>query len=269
MSKLSQALLTVVTTFALVGSARAEPKQLLLVGQGPDGHAPETHEFMAGTRVIGAMLKDIGGLRITSVNGDEPWMEGPDLIGKADGVVIFVSEGARWAQRDARRWEALTRLAARGGGVVALHWGIGAKDPQYIAGYQKLIGGIHGGPDRKYQVLETDLTPSDHPIAQGIEPFRAHDEYYYQLKFVQPSEQIVPVLKAKIEDIHHTVAWAWERPDGGRSFGFSGLHFHNNWKRKDYRRLVAQAILWTNKLDVPKDGIEVDVPSDALELKAN
>lgn len=268
MSQLNQAFLTIVTSFALVGLASAEPKQLLLVGQGPDGHPPETHEFMAGTRVIEAMLKDVGALKITSVNGDEPWMEGPDLIGAADSVVIFVSEGARWSQRDPRRWEALTRLAARGGGVVALHWGIGAKDPKYITGYQNLIGGIHGGPDRKYKVLETDLTPLNHPIAQGIEPFRAHDEYYYQLKFVQPSEQIVPVLKAEIEGADHTVAWAWERPDGGRSFGFSGLHFHNNWKREPFRRLVAQAILWTNKLDVPEEGLNVDVPSDVLELQA-
>ena len=269
MPTLTRTLLSVVVSFALIGPACAEPKQLLLVGQGPDGHPPETHEFIAGTRVIEAMLKKVDDLKITSVNGDEPWMEGPDLIGKADGVVIFVSEGARWAQRDARRWEALTRLAARGGGVVALHWGIGAKDPQYIAGYQKLIGGIHGGPDRKDNVLETDLTPSDHAIAQGIEPFRAHDEYYYQLKFVQPTEQIARVLSAKIEGADQTVAWAWERPDGGRSFGFSGLHFHNNWKREPYRRLVAQAILWTNKLDVPNDGLTVDVPSEALELNAN
>ena len=27
------------------------------------------------------------------------------------------------------------------------------------------------------------------------------------------------------------VSWAWPRPDGGRSFGFTGLHFHENWRR--------------------------------------
>jgi hypothetical protein len=64
-----------------------------------------------------------------------------------------------------------------------------------------------------------------------------------------------------------TVAWAWERPDGGRSFGFSGLHFHNNWRLPEYRRLVAQGILWTLKVSVPKDGLPVEITDDDLKLK--
>ena len=46
---------------------------------------------------------------------------------------------------------------------------------------------------------------------------------------------------------------------GGRSFGFSGMHFHDNWKRDDYRRLVAQGVLWTVKLPVPEKGLVVDL----------
>ena len=245
----------------------AERKQVLLIGQGPDGHPPKTHEFMAGMQVLEALFNEIDGLEVTTVDGSEPWAEGPDLVNKADGVVIFVSEGAKWAQSDARRWEALTKLAARGGGVVALHWGIGAKDPKYIAGYRELIGGVHGGPDRKYSVLETDITPvSEHSIAHGIEPFRARDEYYHHLKFVQPEGTVDPVLSAKIGDEKHTVAWAWQRPDGGRSFGFSGLHFHDNWSKEPYRRLVAQAVLWTNGLEVPKEGMKVEIDAGVLEL---
>lgn len=246
----------------------AEPKRVLLIGQGPDGHPPKTHEFMAGTRVLQALLKDVDGLNVSVVNASEPWPDGPDLISKADGVVIFVSEGAKWAQSDARRWEALTKLAARGGGVVALHWGIGAKDPKYIAGYRQFIGGVHGGPDRKYSVLETNVKPAgDHPIARGIEPFRARDEYYHHLKFVQPEGTIDPVLTAAIDGEDHTVAWAWKRPDGGRSFGFSGLHFHENWEKNPYRRLVAQAVLWTNGLEVPNDGLKVEIDAEVLKLE--
>jgi hypothetical protein len=56
-----------------------------------------------------------------------------------------------------------------------------------------------------------------------------------------------------------TVAWAWERPDGGRSAGFSGLHFHENWKLPEYRRLMTQAVLWTTKLPVPSRGIRIEL----------
>jgi type 1 glutamine amidotransferase len=62
-------------------------------------------------------------------------------------------------------------------------------------------------------------------------------------------------VNAVIDGEAHTVAWALEREGGGRSFGFSGLHFHENWQLPEYRRLVTQAVLWTLDLPIPKDGI--------------
>ena len=38
--------------------------------------------------------------------------------------------------------------------------------------------------------------------------------------------------------------WVYERPDGGRGFGFTGGHFHANWANDDQRKLVLNAILW-------------------------
>jgi hypothetical protein len=70
----------------------------------------------------------------------------------------------------------------------------------------------------------------------------------------------------RIDDSDETVAWSWERPDGGRSFGFSGLHFHENWRLIEYRRLVAQAILWTLRLPVPTKGLDVRVTDKELRL---
>ena len=56
---------------------------------------------------------------------------------------------------------------------------------------------------------------------------------------------------------------AWDRPDGGRSFGFVGLHFHKNWERIEYRRLVSQAILWSLKMPIPEGGLK-DEQSTAM-----
>lgn len=250
------------------GSARAEPpKKLLIVGDKPDGHPATTHEFIAGTHILAELLKGQDGLEVTVADGREPWADGPDMIRQADSIVIFVSEGGKWAQADPRRYEALTQLAARGGGITALHWGIGAKDGKYIDGYQKLIGGIHGGDDRKYIVqLQTATPTADHPITRGIKPFEIKDEFYYRLKFAKDGK-LTPILQAEIDGKPETVAWAWERPSGGRSFGFSGLHFHANWKRQAYRRLVAQGVLWTMGLDVPANGLDAKVDPQAFELK--
>jgi hypothetical protein len=57
-----------------------------------------------------------------------------------------------------------------------------------------------------------------------------------------------------------------ERPDGGRSFGYVGIHFHINWERVEYRRLVSNAILWTLGRDVPAGGAAAEVPVETLKL---
>ena len=62
-----------------------------------------------------------------------------------------------------------------------------------------------------------------------------------------------------------TTAWAFERPDGGRGFGFTGGHFHKGWGNDDQRKLVLNAILWTAKADVPAGGVESKISAQDLE----
>lgn len=255
---------------AVLGAVRAtaeEPKRLLLIGQGPDGHPPATHEFMAGLRVLEHVLARVPNLEITTVKADDSWPEGPALIREADGVVLYLSQGARWIESDPRRLDAMAELASRGGGIAALHWAIGAKDPQYIETCLAFLGGCHGGPDRKYVVMDATVQVADrgHPVTRGIDDFDVHDEFYYRLKFVQPDEQIEPIVQVAIDGRDETVAWGWRRPDGGRSFGFSGMHFHRNWELEAYRRLAAQGVLWTLDLPIDGAGIDVSCPDDVLE----
>lgn len=224
-------------------------KKLLLLAQGPDGHPPQTHEYAAGLQRLEKLLRQVPELEVEFIRADEPWSEGPQQLQKADGAVLFLSEGAKWIQADPRRLDAFAALAVRGGGLSALHWGTGTKKAKEIKAYVDLLGGCHGGPDRRYKYLDTEARPAEprHPIASGIKPFHVHDEFYYELKFAKSSGTLHPVLEALIDEQQQTVSWAWERPDGGRSFGFTGLHFDENWKLKQYRRLVTQGVLWTMK----------------------
>src|SRR5262249_31680836 len=127
----------------------------------------------------------------------------------------------------------------------------------------------HGGPDRKYAVVETELRVADreHPVARGLpEKFRVKEEFYYALKVARPAEDVKPVVRATIGGKEEMVGWAWRRPDGGRSFGFSGLHFHDNWRREEYRLLVAPGVLWTLDAPIPAKGLAVKVSDDELKL---
>lgn len=255
--------------FAGLAFAADVPKKVLLVSSGPDGHPAATHEYAPGLDILAKCLKPVAGVDVTTAKADGPWKEGPELVGRADVVVVFLSEGAKWLSADEKRLAAFRQHAKRGGGLVVIHWGMGAKDAEPIEAFVALFGGCHGGPDRKYQVVETTALVADpkHPITAGIKDFKVREEFYYKLKFPKGEPAVKPVLQAEIDGATETVAWSWARADGGRSFGFSGLHFHDNWKREEYRRLVSQAVLWTAKLAVPEKGLAVELPESAYQLE--
>ncbi len=238
--------------------AQAPKKRVLLLWQSPDGHPKDTHEYQLGQKILKATLEKHGPIDATLVNADDPWKEGPALLAKADGVVLFISEGAKWLSADDKRLAAFRAGAKRGMGLSVLHWGMGTKDAKNIDAFVELFGGCHGSPDRKYKVVETDalvLAEKRHPIQSGMSNFKVREEFYYTLKF--PRSGVEPILSAEIDGEDQVVAWAYTRKDEGRSFGFSGLHFHENWQLPEYRRLVAQGVLWTLDLPIPKDGIAV------------
>jgi type 1 glutamine amidotransferase len=120
----------------------------------------------------------------------------------------------------------------------------------------------------------------DHPITRGVKPFDIQDEWYFNIRFAPESEKLTPILKAtppddkrgtpeakKFPGREEIVAWALERDKGGRSFGFTGGHFHKNWGDENFRRLVVNAILWTAQIEVPKEGAKVDL--DPADLNKN
>jgi type 1 glutamine amidotransferase len=230
--------------------------RVLLLWQSPDGHPKNTHEYQLGQKILKRELDKFTALEVTLACADDPWKEGPELLAKAGGVVLFVSEGAKWVSANPDRLAAFQALAKRKAGLSVLHWGMGTKDAKNIAAFVDLFGGCHGGPDRKYKVLQTDakIANKEHPITSGLADFKARDEFYYQLKFAKTK---TPLLNVTIDGESYPVAWALEREGGGRSFGFSGLHFHENWQTPEYRRLVTQGVLWTLELPIPKDGIAV------------
>src|SRR5262249_57016167 len=139
-----------------------------------------------------------------------PWRDGPDLIGRSDCVLLFLSEGARWVSADEKRLAAFRQLARRGGGLACLHWAMGSREAEPIGPFVELFGGCHGGPDRKYAVVEAAVAVADpkHPVATGIKDFTVKDEFYYQLKFPKSGPGVKPILQATIEGNKETVAWA-------------------------------------------------------------
>lgn len=231
----------------------AAPHRILLLSQSPDGHPAGSHEYAYGQAILTQLLQPIEGIEVTISKADGEWPEGPELLRKADTVVLFVSEGGRWIDEDPRRQQAFFELADRGGGIVGLHWALGCKSESHIPTATRLFGACHGGADRKYQVTTTNVTLTEsHPITAGLKSWRIHDEFYYRLKRTDRGGELRSLVTVDVDGSPEMVGWAWSRPDGGRSFGFTGGHFHDHWLRPDYQRLFVQGILWAAKQPVPE-----------------
>jgi hypothetical protein len=102
---------------------------------------------------------------------------------------------------------------------------------------------------------------------QGVKPIlvaRPSDETR-QGKSASPRGPYPHIVAASGRE--EVLMWAVERPDGGRGFGFTGGHVHNNWGNDDFRRIMLNALLWIAKADVPPEGVQSAVTED--ELKQN
>jgi hypothetical protein len=153
------------------------------------------------------------------------------------------------------------------GGYFEPHWSV---NPHWTANFKEL---------------------PQHPITRGVEPFEINDEWYYHMRFRPDLQGVTPILTdlppestltrpdgphsgnpdvrraiAAREPQH--VAWAYERADGHRGFGFTGGHFHWNWGNDEFRQIVLNAIVWTAHGEVPQRGVE-DQPVTKDDLLLN
>ncbi|MBM3847863.1 MAG: hypothetical protein FJ405_16455 [Verrucomicrobia bacterium] len=75
-----------------------------------------------------------------------------------------------------------------------------------------------------------------------------------------------PAVRASVaRGDQQVVMWSTERPDGGRGFGFTGGHFHRNWADDNFRKVFLNALLWIAKVEVPTEGVQSMVSTDAIK----
>jgi type 1 glutamine amidotransferase len=259
-------------SLALVSAAsdaQAADTKIVLIA-GTPSHAAGAHEFNAGTKLLVKCLKETPGIDPVFVEGG--WPKDESVFRGAKSVVFFMDGGDRHPMIQGERLETMRKLMDRGVGLVCLHYAV--EFPKGKVGDQILdwLGGYYethysDNPHNNAQIVPK----SEHPITRGVKPFRANDEWYFKIRFRPEDLRVTPILTAE-ELVGHdkktyqdqVVAGATERKDGGRSFGFTGGHFHTNWGEANFRTLVLNSILWSAKLEVPSDGVKCPVSTEEL-----
>jgi hypothetical protein len=256
-------------------------KKIVLV-EGRQSHGPGEHEFFAGCAVLMNLLKQTDG--VWPVMARDGWPKNEKIFDGAASLVFFMDgrDGHPVVQTDKMgdRMDRLQKLMDRGVGWVNLHYAVdyrpkfGKRVMSWMGGYYEPDYSINPHWDAAIRSLP------QHPITRGVKPFVLRDEWYYNMRFPEDMKGVTPILTAippdgtrqtKAAKEHpgrpEHLAWAHERPDGGRGFGFTGAHFHRNWADENFRRVVVNAILWTAKVDVPASGAKVDF--DPADLNRN
>ena len=269
----------------------ATGKPLVVMIAGSPSHGPGLHEYNAGVLLFAKSLRQGADGKVeVSMHLDGTWPDAAELARAA--TILMYSDGGE--KHPALQDDHLAQLAAqmkRGCGFVCLHFALevprekgGPEFREWLGGYFEVDWSINP----RWPANITALPK--HPICNGVKPFTLDDELYYHMRFKDGMAGVAPILSAVPPEKSvwpkdnarggnpavraevaagqpQHVAWAVERPDGGRGFGFTAGHTHRGWANDDQRKILLNAILWTAKAEVPPNGVESTV--SAADIAAN
>lgn len=262
---------------------------------GKPSHGYGAHEHNAGCLLLAQALETAAqndGLPVITTVYKNGWPADPTSLDNADTVVVYCDGGGRHFLH--HNGEAFEDIMRRGVGLACIHYGV--EVPKGISG-QRFLNWIGGYFETDWSVNPHWLAKFEsipkHATTRGVKPFEVQDEWYYHMRFSDQMTRVTPLLTAmppkdslSRPDGAHSgnpavrkavltdkkpqhLAWAFERGDGkGRGFGFTGGHFHNNWKNDSFRKLVLNSIIWTAHVDVPVSGVLSATPTEE-DLAAN
>lgn len=290
-------LLLALACTSLASLLPAAERKLVMIAGAPS-HPPLMHEFRAGSLLLQKRLETIPGLTTVLVtNGwptkivDRRRVDDNSVFDGADAIFIYADGGGRHPAIQGDRLEFLRGLVAKGVSLGFAHYAVEVPADKGGAEWKEWIGGYYENAFSCNPIWDAEVRQLPvHPITRGVLPFATKDEWYFNMRFRDGKNGVRDIVVATPSDavrdgpyVHpkgpyehiqaakgrpETLAWAVERPDGGRGFGFTGGHFHANWQNDDQRRLVLNALVWLAKLEVPANGVESSPVSDE-ELMSN
>ncbi len=242
-------------------AADAAKTKIVLVGTEPD-HPYASHMYLHECRMLAQCLRLTAGVEAVVA---KDWPQDPATLENVKSLVYYSRPAGDIVLSRGHR-EAFEKLMAAGVGYATIHWATDAnpeRGPDYLNVLGAWFNTAHSGLNVNTSPL-VQVVP-EHPICRGWKTYPLHDEFYLNLKF---HERTQPVLQVTVDGRVQTVAWAFERPNarGGRSFGTTLGHFHENFEIEAFRRFIVNGILWTAHVEVPEGGAPVNVGEIDLKL---
>lgn len=262
--------------------AGKDVKKIVFIADAGTHGGRGNHEFMAGSILLAKQLNAAYPNVHAVVYSTNNW---PKKLTHADAIAVSLNHGQR-AATDSE----IAAAVRRGAGFMAMHFGVEVNKGEAGDNYLRWMGG--------YFETEWSVNPwwqpdfkeiPEHPTTRGVKPFSVRDEWYYHMRFVNDMDEVTPILSAvppistvsektserggnpavfkEVSDakIQH-MAWAYQRQDKGRGFGFTGLHLHENLGNDNFRQILLNGVAWIANLEIPQKGVAGDnVDKEQLE----
>lgn len=263
---LAASALTFIALAVPAQSARPDDKKKIVLMWTPRDHPWQSHMYQHECRLLAACLNQSPGINAI-ISPDPEWPKDPDVLKDAAAIVYYSRQAGDIVLSPAHRAD-FERMMHSGVGFTAIHWATKAQDSTLLDPYIAVLGGaFHEQPGWG---LKTDTRPliqvdPGHPICRGWKPFDLHEEWYLGTKF---HDRAKPLIKVDIDGKDQVLAWVFERDGGGRSFGTTLGHFHDNFAIDSFRKALVNGILWTARVEIPERGAPVELGDDLLRLPA-
>ncbi|TWT82365.1 Trehalose utilization [Planctomycetes bacterium CA13] len=253
-----------------------EAKKKIVFVHGKASHGYGGHAYGAAFRMLARALNE----NVPSVTAEVIQNDGDLSILETADAIVLGSDGGRLVKTLGDQLEPLMK---QGVGLACVHYTVDPTDPKAV---ERLVSWIGGAYEHHWSVnphWEANFkTFPEHPVARGLKPFKADDEWYYHMRFPPEMKGVTPILSAvppektrQRPDGPHSgnphvrarkgmaevVGWVYKRPDGGRGFGFTGMHAHWNWAQDMYRKSVLNALVWIAGAEVPDGGVPSKTPT--------
>jgi hypothetical protein len=246
-----------------------DPKlaKIILLASGPSSK-PMAHEYFAGCALLMNWLKEQPGVWPVMARD---WPKNEAVLKGAKAIVYYGDGGGKQPFLSAEHWAVFSKMMESGAGFVLLHQAVDFPADANAAKIKGWLGAVFHSDIGNRGHWDMDLkTVGKHPVLNGVSSFAAPgDGWLFNLHFAEKG--FTPLLVGAVPDKSRTtadakahagrdevIAWAFQRPNGGRGFGFTGADLHKSWSYESQRRLVVNGILWSAGLEVPAGGAKMD-----------
>jgi putative membrane-bound dehydrogenase-like protein len=245
------------------------------------------HEFLAGATYLARRINAEYPNAFAVVYPQSQW---PKDLSKADAIIVLLNQADK-AANDPN----IKAAVEHGAGFAAIHFGVEVSKGEPGDNFLHWMGGYFEQFWSVNPTWEANVTIiGEHPVARGVEPFTMKDEWYYHMRFREGMKGVTPILSAiaPMNTVHFKeggkpsshggnadvlkavqaaepqhLAWVSDRPDGGRGFGFTGMHAFANLTNDSFRTTLLNGVAWVAKLEIPANGVPSKTPTTE-ELEA-